>query len=171
MTLSQTLKTSSYWSGDDGQCMNPGCAVDTCDDQELPDFLRGKTSTFVLQSTTQRGSSLSGLGPAVHSVPSPAFNLSLPFIESNIKTKMCIWFLKKCVNKEIVLTKWFYRKHLYSCLLNISVRRLIVHLLSESLVISRLRTYFSRILSRGLAMNGSNGSAAEVIANAKNGQK
>ena len=32
--------------------MNPGCAVDTCDDQELPDFLRGKTSTFVLQSTT-----------------------------------------------------------------------------------------------------------------------
>ena len=125
--MRQTLKTSSHWSGDYGQCMNPGCAVDTCDDQELPDFLRGKTSTFVLQSTTQRGSSLSGLGPAVHSVPSPAFNLSLPFIESNIKTKMCIWFLKKCVNKEIVLTKWFYRKHLYSCLLNISVRRLIVH--------------------------------------------
>ena len=50
--MRQTLKTSSHWSGDDGQCMNPGCAVDTCDDQELPDFLRGKTSTFVLQSTT-----------------------------------------------------------------------------------------------------------------------
>lgn len=36
----------SHWSGDDGQCMNPGCAVDTCDDQELPDQLRGEQDHY-----------------------------------------------------------------------------------------------------------------------------
>jgi len=36
----------SHWSGDDGQCMNPGCAVDTCDDQELPDQLRGEQAHY-----------------------------------------------------------------------------------------------------------------------------
>jgi len=35
-----------HWSGDDGQCMNPGCAVDTCDDQELPDQLRGEQAHY-----------------------------------------------------------------------------------------------------------------------------
>jgi len=36
----------SHWSGDDGQCMNPGCAVDTCDDQELPEQLRGEQTQY-----------------------------------------------------------------------------------------------------------------------------
>jgi len=35
-----------YWSGDDGQCMNPGCSVETCDDQELPHQLRGDQAHY-----------------------------------------------------------------------------------------------------------------------------